>query len=259
LSNPKSYNEKLQWLKFNWFDETAQVVVDKLRVRKYLEDIGYGKYLNQIYGVYDSFDQIDFSSLPEISVIKTTHSSGGVFIYNKGNTNLSELRAKVNKDLSEKYNQYNFEWVYDACVPRIIIERYIGHNGVPPNDYKFFCFHGEPKLLYVATDRNTNTKFTFFDLNWNKLIVKNHYDFVQNESLSKPENFQLMLDFCRIVSRKFPHVRVDLYDFEGQIIFGELTFFHFSGKEPFEPREYDYKIGSYLNIEKIKNKKYMED
>jgi len=153
--------------------------------------------------------------------------------------------------LNKDYSSLNKEWHYQYIKNRIIIEEFIEtEDGHAPKDYKIFCFHGEPKFLYVASDRDKNCKFDFYDLNWNKIpVTQTHIH--NKKDINKPEKFEEMLEICRILSKDFPHVRVDLYYENGNIYFGELTYFHMSGMSPFWPKKYDYIFGEYFDISNI--------
>ncbi|MBT2216478.1 glycosyl transferase [Virgibacillus dakarensis] len=251
LKNPKSFNEKLQWLKLNDLNPLYTNLVDKYKVREYVKEKIGEKYLVPIVGVYDKVDEIPFHKLLGNYVLKCTHDSGTVIIKNNSfNLSLVEVKQKLNKALSRNYYYEHREWPYKNVKPRVICEKLIKtKNGTPPRDYKIFCFNGEPKLFFVASDRNNGgTKFDFFDLEWNKYPFKQHYP-NSNYLIKKPKKWDEMLTLARKLSEGFIHVRVDFYlDSEDSIFFGELTFYHFSGIEKFEPDEYDFQIGKLLEL-----------
>ena len=250
LENPRTFNEKLQWLKLYWRDDRATICADKFAVREYVKDKGLGHLLNEVYGVYDSPDDIDFSSLPSEFVMKPTHGSGKVvFCKDKKKLNWTKVKKDLFKWLSENYYDTSFEWIYKSIKPRIIVEKMIHTpDGKPPLDYKFFCFSGEPKCMFVASDRGQGTtKFDFFDLEWNHWSMINHYPNAVRE-LQKPVTLDKMIEYSKILASDFPHSRIDFYSENDEVLFGEVTFFHFAGLEPFEPVEYDHKLGSYLTL-----------
>ena len=250
LKNPKTYNEKLQWLKLFWHDERATKLADKYLVRDYVKSKGLGFLLNEIYGVYEHPDKINLGKLPNEFVIKPTHGSGKViFCENKNYHDWRNSRGLLMRWLKKNHYISSFEWVYDEIVPRIIIEKKIKTpDNKPPRDYKFFCFSGEPKCLFVATDRGAHTtKFDFFDLQWNRLPVRNHYPNFEG-NIPRPEKLADMIRYAKLLCGDFPHVRIDFYYEEEKIIFGECTFFHFSGQEAFVPNTFDYELGSYLEL-----------
>lgn len=254
LNNPITFNEKLLWLKLNWRDQKCYDLVDKYKARNYIKKLGYEKYLTKLYGVYNDVTEINFDNLPQKFVIKVTHDSGGVFICKDKNDKkqIKEGIKKIDSHLKKTFSNLYREWPYSKTDPKIIIEEFIDtDDGNSPKDYKFFCFNGEPKFLYVCSERNVNVKFDFFDLNWNWLNVRQLHENAKQHP-TKPSNLNEMIELAKKLSTGFPHVRIDLYNENGKIYFGEFTFFHFSGNVKFEPNEYDYKFGQYLNINTIK-------
>lgn len=252
LKNPQSFNEKLQWLKLYWYDPKATICADKYSVREYVKSKGLGHILNELYGVYENVDEIEFDKLPDKFVMKVTHGCGQNIICNdKSKINWEHEKKKFRKWLNRSHYYSSLEWVYRDIKPRIIVEKLIEtDDGKMPKDYKVFCFNGEPKVLFVAMDRGEGTtKFDFYDLDWNNLPVKNYYP-NSNNKLPKPANLEEMLIYSRILSEGFPHMRVDFYLEEKRVIFGECTFFHFSGNQPFEPMSFDYELGAYLELRK---------
>lgn len=249
LENPVKFNDKLQWLKLNWYDPLATKCADKYEVREFVEERIGNEILNELYGVYDSVDEIDINKLPDSFVLKGTHGSGfNIICKDKNKMDWNIEFKKMRRWLKTNYYWENREWVYKDIKPRIICEKYIKtEDGTPPKDYKFFCFDGEPKFMFIATDRGIDTKFDFYDLEWNKIPVSQHYP-TSNYLIDKPNNFEQILEYSRILSKDLPHVRVDFYLNKNDIIFGELTFFHFSGMKRFEPDEYDEIFGSYLRL-----------
>ena len=252
LRNPVTFNEKLQWLKLNDIHPEYARIVDKAEAKEYVREVlgeGAEQYLIPTLGVWNTFDKIDFNLLPNQFVLKTTHDSGGVAIVkDKTTMNLGKVRAKIEHSLNNNFFYEHREYPYKGIKPRIIAEKFmVDESGTELKDYKFFCFDGEPKMLFVATDRPFDTRFDFFDMDWNHLPFKQGHPLATKE-IKKPAGFEKMKEIARKLSKGFPHVRVDLYDINGQIYFGELTFFHFSGNVPFEPKEWDYKIGEWLHL-----------
>ena len=246
LDNPITFNEKLNWYKLNYKNDLMPICADKYRVYDYVKSKGLEEILIPMYGVYDSVDEIKLDELPERFVAKITGDCGGIVICKDKSKFFDEAKKKL--DVTRDYSNDNKEWPYHHIKNRIIIEALIEtKNGQSPNDYKFFCFNGEPKFLFVATDRDTHCKFDFYDLEWNHIPVKQGHPNNKN-GVKKPEKFDEMLNICRILSKDFPHVRVDLYNENGKIYFGELTFFHFSGLTSFIPKKYDKIFGQYFDI-----------
>lgn len=254
--NPQTYNEKLQWLKIYDRQDRYTKMVDKYEAKNYVKNIIGQEYIIPTIGIYDKFEDINFDKLPQQFVMKCTHDSGGLVICkDKNKLNLKETKKKIDKCLKVNYFNCWKEWPYKNVKPRIIIEKYMSNSdseGI--NDYKFFCFNGKVKLLFIATDRvreDEETKFDFYDENFNHLPIKNGHP---NAIIlpSKPINFEKMKKLAEILSTDIPHLRVDFYEINGKIYFGELTFSHWAGMVPFEPEEYDLILGNWIDIKKIK-------
>lgn len=255
LANPQKYNDKLQWLKFNWYDKKAEVCVDKYAVRELVSSEVGREYLNELYGLYDSYSDIDFDKLPNMFALKTTNGSGtNIICRDKSKLNLKKVKQDIKIWLMSKSHFMNAEWVYKNLKPRIIIEKFMqDKTGNPPMDYKIFCFHGEPKLIQVDIDRFSEHKQNFYDENWNFRDVKIWCDNDKENKIEKPKNFDKMIEISKKLSKPFPHVRVDLYNVSGKIIFGELTFFHLSGMKKFIDEDLELEMGSWLDLSKIDN------
>lgn len=250
LDAPQTYNEKLQWQKIYDRNPRYPKLADKYAVRDFVKAKIGEQYLIPMVGVYNNVTEIDFETLPSSFVLKPTHTSGDVlFCKDKTVFNWEEAKKQMNRWLVNNYYWSNREWVYKSIKPRIICEEIIKTaDGNPPEDYKIFCFNGQPKVAFVASDRGKATKFDFFDIAWNRLSLKQYYPNSGYE-ISKPKQWNEMLEIAKKLSVGFPQVRVDLYvDSDGQILFGELTFFHFSGFEPFEPASYDELLGSWIEL-----------
>lgn len=257
LDSPQTFNEKLQWLKLHDRKPEYTTMVDKYAVKMYVADIIGEKYIIPTLGVWNHFDEIDFDKLPNQFVLKCTHDSGGIVICkDKNKLDLKSAKKKIEKSLKQNYYWSGREWPYKDVKPRIIAEEYmIDESGYELKDYKFFCFNGEPKMMFIATDRGSDTKFDFYDMEFNHLPFTNGHPNA-NKQIKKPKNYSTMLALSAKLSFGIPHVRVDFYNINGKIYFGELTFFHWSGLVPFEPEEWDYKLGSWL---KLPEKKFFED
>jgi hypothetical protein len=252
LTHPRTFNEKLQWLKLNDIHPEYSRMVDKAEAKEYVKEIlgeDAERYIIPTLGIWNSFDEIDFDTLPNQFVLKTTHDSGGVAVVkDKTCMDLKAVRKKIERSMKNNFFYQHREYPYKNIKPRILAEKFmVDESGTELKDYKFFCFDGEPKMLFVATDRPFDTRFDFFDTDWNHLPFKQGHPLATKE-IKKPVGFGKMLELSRQLSKGFPHVRVDLYDINGDIYFGELTFFHFSGNVPFEPEEWDYKIGEWLKL-----------
>lgn len=250
LRNPKSYNEKLQWLKLYDYHEEYTQMVDKIAAKDYVVSKIGDNYVIPTLGIYDSVEDIDWNRLPNKFVVKSANDSGGVVVCKDKNTlDIEAAKDKLKKLGGRDYTIYSKEYPYKNVPHRFLAEQYMeDESGFELKDYKIFCFDGEPKFLFVATGRQANdTRFDFYDTEFNHLDVLNGHDNA-DEWPVKPQNFDEMLEVACKLSKGIPHVRVDLYNINGNIYFGELTFFHWSGMVPFEPIEWDYKFGEYLKL-----------
>jgi len=252
LRNPQTFNEKIQWLKLYDRNPDYTIMVDKYLVKKYVSNIIGEEHIIPTLGVWDKFDEIDFSSLPKQFVLKVTHDSGGLIICkDKDKLDVKAAKKKINKALRTNYYSTSKEWPYKNVKHRIIAEKYmVDESGYELKDYKFFCFDGKVKALFVATDRgseNEETKFDFFDEDFKHLPIRNGHPNSKRE-IVRPENYEMMKKIAEKLSKGRKHIRVDLYNINGKIYFGELTFAHFCGWVPFEPEEWDYIFGSWINL-----------
>ena len=258
LDSPKTYNEKLQWLKVHYKNDEYTKMVDKVDAKDYVAAIIGKDHIIPTLGVYDNANEIDFDALQNQFVLKCTHDSG-VIIICKDKTTLDKKTAikRLNKNLRRKYYRWSKEWPYKDVKPRIIAEQYmVDESGYELKDYKFFCFNGEPKAMFIASDRsnaNEETKFDFFDMEFNHLPMKNGHP---NASIAPqmPEKFDEMRMLAGKLSNGLPQVRVDFYEVDGQVYFGELTFYHHAGIVDFTPHEWNVKFGEFVDLSLIKNK-----
>lgn len=251
LNNPKTYNEKLQWIKL--YDRKPQYtkMVDKYEVKQYVSRLIGKDYIIPTLGVYNSFSEIDFNKLPEKFVLKCTHDSGGLVICkNKNELNMAEAQKKINKSLCTNYYRRGREWPYKNVKPRIIAEQFIEDYNCDEGlvDYKFYCFSGKVRAVMINSGRGSgHTKADYFDANFN------HLDFCWGypnsvEKINKPDNFQKMIFIAEQLSKGISELRVDLYNTKNGIFFGELTFFDGSGFEKFSPDIWDYQFGEWLEL-----------
>lgn len=252
LDNPQTYNEKLQWLKLYDRKPIYTQMVDKVEAKKYAASIIGEQHIIPTLGVWERFDDIDFDKLPNQFVLKCTHDSGGLVICkDKAKLNKERARSIINGCLKNNYFWGQREWPYKGVKPRILAEKYmVDESGYELKDYKWFCFGGEPKALFIATDRsnpNEDTKFDFFDMDFNHLPFTNGHPNAKKE-IKRPAGFEEMRTLAEKLSKGIPHVRVDFYDINGHIYFGELTFSHWSGMCPFVPEEWDYTFGSWIKL-----------
>ncbi len=254
LKNPQTFNEKLQWLKLNDYPHNDAVIqcADKYRVRDYLTEHGYEHCLNELIGVWDDAEKIDWTSLPERFAIKCNHGCAyNIICGDKSTFDTKTATKQLSRWMKEDFSLYNCEVHYRHIKPMIICEKYIEtEDGFFPVDYKFFCFNGEPKFIGVFIDREVGLRRVFVDLDWNPLpYAKDSDDSVQ---LKKPECYDEMLQAVKDLCRDFTFVRVDMYAMGRQVIFGELTFTPSGALADYLTPEADIAIGKMLDINKVK-------
>ncbi len=253
LSNPKTFNEKLQWLKINDSKPEYTSLVDKYKVREYIATNIGEKYLIPLLGVYSSYDEIDFNKLPNEFVLKPNHTSGNIFICkDKIKVSHIELKKTIKKWLNRKYYWIHREWPYKNIKPKILCEKYmVDESGLELKDYKFLCFNGLPKIIQVMSGRNNrNYNINHFDLKWKRLKIsrKNHQE--SQIYFNKPMKLNEMVSICKILSKKIPFVRIDFYSINELIFIGEITFYPTSGFMDFTDEKDDYLLGSWIKLSK---------
>lgn len=250
LKSPKTFNEKLQWLKIYNRKPEYTKLVDKYEVRKYIAETIGEKYLIPLIGVYDDVDKIDWDSLPNQFVLKCTHGSGyNIICKDKSKLNIKQVKRKLKLWMNTNYYWRGREWPYKNVKPRIICEKYmVDESGTELKDYKIFCFNGEPKIIQVDFNRFIDHKRNLYDLRWNYIPLSIKYPTDPNKNIEKPQRLEEMLKIAKILSKDYPHVRVDLYSIYDKIYFGEMTFYHESGFGKFWPPSYDYLFGSWLQL-----------
>lgn len=249
LENPKTYNEKLQWLKLYDRKPVYTTMVDKYEVKPYVADRIGESYVIPTLGIWDSFDEIDFDTLPEQFVLKCTHDSGGLVIcQDKSKLDIRAARKSIEKSLKNNYYLHGREWPYKDVKPRILAEKYmVDDSGTELRDYKVVCFGGEPKLIQYHQGRYHKHTQDIYDTAWNKLDVIQGTPSSEKE-LAQPMFLDEMLELSHKLSAGIPQVRVDWYFVQGQLYFGELTFFDASGFGEFEPEEWNEIIGSWITL-----------
>lgn len=257
LDNPQTFNEKLQWLKLNDRDSSYTTMVDKYEVKGYVANILGEKYIIPTIGVYDRFEEIDFDSLPDQFVMKCTHDSGGlVIVRDKAKLNINKARRKINKSLKRNYYYPGREWPYKNVKPRIIIEKYmVDDKSKELKDYKYFCFNGKPEIILTCSERfsKDGLRETWFDSEWNLLpITEGGHEI--DESIKRPKKFKEMSRLAKKLSNGIAFVRIDFYEIDGKVYFGEITFFPASGFERFDPGEWDKKLGEMIDLSVLMKK-----
>lgn len=253
LKNPKRFTEKLQWYKLFYRNPLMPKCVDKGDVREYVESLGLGSILTKCYGVFDRAEEVDFSVLPDKFVIKDTLGSGGnsvIICKDKATLDINSVRGQMTEWVNTRHNVKSGgrEWpYYSGKKHRIIIEEYIESDESKGGliDYKFFCFNGKTEYLYVFADRNLGDGAgeSIYDAEFNNTGYYSDDERPIKRKLTKPSNFDEMRSIAEKLSARFPHARVDMYDQNNTILFGELTFFDGSGYYSFEPDEFDFILG----------------
>lgn len=257
LSCPKTFNEKIQWLKLHNTSDECTRSVDKYEVRSLIAEKIGEEYLIPMLGCWDSFDDIDFTKLPKQFVLKCTHDSGSVVICrNKETFDIKAAKVKLEKAMKHNFFWTGREYPYKNVKPRIICEQLMKDNKTDDLvDYKFFCFNGEPKVLFYASERFTSknkvAKFDFYDMDLHHMPIKSvgHDNSTIPPSVSI-ENFSKMKELCCVLSKGYPHVRVDFYVINDKIYFGELTFHHDGGFVQLEPDEWNITFGEWIKLPK---------
>ncbi len=265
LKNPQTFSQKLQWLKLYDRDPLYTKLVDKYEAKLYVASLIGERYIIPTLGIWDNFDDIDFSKLPDKFVLKCTHDSGGLIICkDKSKLDLGYARKKISTCLKRNYYWDGREWPYKDLKPRILCEEYMANfdrekqdrEDLPSateqqeelSDYKFFCFDGEVKLLLIVTGRFSDNKcFDFFDKDFNRLDIQNQRP-NNPKVFEKPSNYKEMVEIAEKLSVGFKHIRIDLYNSNGKIYFGEYTFYHDAGFTRFTPEKWSYTLGSWIRL-----------
>ena len=264
FDNPVTFNEKLQWLKLNDRNPVYSSMVDKYEAKKWVAKIlGNDNVIVKTYGVWESFNDIDFSELPNQFVLKTTHDSGGVVICtDKQDFDMKKAARKINASLHHNYYKWGREWPYKNVKPRVLAEEYLvekTHGELKGlTDYKFYCFNGKPRFLYVANSNFINGEkrdlISIYDLEWNIAPFQRSDHKPLPYTPRKPQNFEKMIEFSGKLAANIPFIRVDWYEINGKLYFGELTFYPGSGFGEFYPKEFNYEIGKWLDISSVGKK-----
>lgn len=250
LKNPRTFNQKIQVLKLLNKVPKYTLMADKYEARDIVRHEIGDDYLIPLLGVWDKFDDIDFNHLPQQFVLKPTNNSGTTIICkDKSTLNIKAARMKINKALKRNYFYGGREHPYKNIKPRIICEKYmVDESGVELKDYKFLCFNGEPKVLFVASNRYIDVRFDFYDMELNRLPFTTGDHSFSEESITKIESFGEMKELARKLSKGLIHIRIDLYNISGKVYFGEFTFHHNGGIVPFHPIEWDKKLGDLIKL-----------
>ena len=258
LDNPRTFNEKLNWLKLHDRKPIYTTMVDKYEAKSFIADRVGEKYVIPTLGVWERFEDINFEELPDQFVLKTTHDSGGVVVCkDKRSFDTEKAKKIIKKSLKRKYYYLFREWPYKDVKPRIIAEKYL-HDDVlyDLRDYKFFTFDGVAKALYITTNREVDRRTDFFDMDFKHLDIRDD-DLNAIKPPQRPKRFEEMRDIAERISKGIPQLRVDFYEVNGEAYVGELTLFYSAGFVPFEPKEWDQKFGDWIKLPEIDGGGYL--
>lgn len=252
LGNPQTMNEKLQWLKLYNRKPEYTMMADKYAVREYISQLLGEEYLIPLLGVWDNPEEIDFDALPNEFVLKCNHNSGlGMCICkDKSKLDISKVKKDLKKGLQENYYLAGREWPYKNIKRRIIAEKYMTDGGKELMDFKVHNFNGEPRFILVCRDRFSQAGLTedFFTTNWWHMPIKRPETPNASYEIPKPEQLKQILELSKKLAVDIPFARTDFYIIDGNIYFGEITFFPSSGFKPFIPQEWDYTLGSWIKL-----------
>ena len=256
LNNPQTFNEKLQWLKIHDRNYQYTNLVDKIEAKKIVGKVIGEEYIIPTLEICDSFDEIDWEKLPNRFIIKCNHNSGGVIVVNdKKDLDKDSLRTHFNKLLKKNYYYNGREYPYKNIKPKIMIEENIQNANTKKqiDDYKLMCFNGKVKCSFVCSNRDSKEGLcvNFYDEDWNPMPFERHYP-KNKQEFPKPKEYNKMVELAEKLSKNIPFVRFDFYVVNDKIYFGELTFYPGSGMEEFTPDEWDYILGTWLDISKIR-------
>lgn len=266
IKKPKTFNEKLSWLKIHDHNPLYTKLVDKIESKKYVESILGEGFTFPLIATYDCPEKIEFDKLPNECVIKCNHNSGcivlckdvanGVFVEGKSvddrKMSMDEVKAFLKNGLRKNYFYNCREWAYKNVPPRILVEKFMhSSDGESLKDYKFFCFNGDPKYVWVGTNYAPQ-KFSIYSIDWCDQHVKYGYS-EEMGNVEKPKNYEDMLAIVKKLCKGIPHVRIDLYNIDGKIYVGEFTFYTWAGAGKFDPPEWDMKFGELLNLDQFQS------
>jgi hypothetical protein len=258
LKNPQRFTEKLKWYKLYYRNPLLKICSDKYQVRDYVTNKGLGNILVPLIKCYDNPKNFRLIDLPDSFVVKTTLGAGNnqvIVVNNINDINKEYFEKKIRKwKLNCFKKSISREWGYESDKEKLIVEEnLVTKHNQPILDYKFFCFNGEPKYFYIVSNRNSpkGPNIDIFDIDFQRLYF-GRIDLVRsNATYDKPVNFNKMIEIAKILSKDFPHVRIDLYNFNGTIYFSEMTFYNGSGYITYKPEKYDFIIGDYFPLVKF--------
>jgi hypothetical protein len=255
LKKPVEFNQKIQWLKAFYQPKILNQLVDKYAVRAYVKEKIGEEYLNELYGVYDSFSEINFEELPNKFVLKAVHASSyNVICTDKADLDLKKIKRKIRRwQAANQYYRTGQEWAYKDVPPTLIVEKYLKNDERDSlTDYKFYCFNGKADFLEVHLDRAENHKRAFYDFDFKRLPFRYVSEERSiSEEIKKPPTLDKMIELSEILAAGFPFARVDFYSVGDKIIFGEITFYPSDGRKDFYPEKYNKLLGDKIVLPKI--------
>ena len=260
LDNPRTFNEKIWWLKLYDRNPLKTICTDKYRLQEYVKECGLGHICNEIYGVYDSFDEIPFDELPDRFYIKRNHTSGCNIIYDRSKPfDFVYYKNEFDFWMQRNYFWGSREYNYKDIVPKIICEKVLeDKEGNLPADYKVMCFHGEAKLMFLGNNlagkdgAHSGCGYCdVFDRDFNWIPILDERPHYTEKPIEKPDNYETMFQYAEILGKPFRHVRVDFYDVDGKIYIGEMTFNHGGGCQDLQPEEWALKMGDWISLDGI--------
>ena len=249
LENPQNFNEKIQWLKLYDNSPLKTQLADKYLVRDWIKEKIGEEYLIPLLGVWDNFDEIDFDKLPDKFVLKANHGCAwNIIVKDKSKFDKKKAKKKFDKWMIRNYAlKAGFEMQYKDIPPKIIAEAFMADSKGELNDYKVLCFNGKPQFIWIDQGRFGDRTENIYDTKWNLQPFLMTYE-NSKEEVPPPENLEKMIEFAELLSKDFALVRVDFYNLDGKIYFGEMTFTSASGVDVFKPEEYNLKLGQMLTL-----------
>lgn len=249
INNPQTFNEKIQWMKLYYRSNDLSIFADKVAVRDFVTKTIGEEYLIPLQQIFNSYKEINFSKLPQKFALKAAHGSKwNIICHDKTKLIQDEFERAIKLWGTSNYYWFGYEQAYKKIPPRFICEHLIfDHNNQTPNDYKIFCFNGSPKFIQVDTNRFSDHKRLIFDAEWNKQHFELGFE-SSTEEITRPRKLQEMLNIAESLSKGFYFVRIDLYDCQDQIYFGEMTFYPGEGSERFKPQKWDLTFGKMLTL-----------
>lgn len=248
LDNPRGFNEKICWLALNWQTPLVVQCGDKYELRDYVEEKGCMELMPKLYGMYTDASKVEWDKFPQKFVIKCSHGCKyNIICYDKNTFDIKDAESKLNKWLHSTYGAGTYEPHYAKMTPRIIAEEFIETNvdDILPEDYKIYCFNGEPKCILVCLNRASELALEWYDLEWNVFDIGAK----ENKGLAKkPQCLDEMIEYARVLSKDIPFVRVDFYDSFGKPVLGEMTFTPMYGMAQYYSEEGNLRLGEFLTL-----------